>query len=480
METAQAKHTEEFDLIGPNVWARPGTAEVFNFNTNKEVSAPDHGGNGGKETKVSIGEGAKAKVVPIWGWGANNLLPNEREALLMDNNLVPELVATKMAVVEGSGRYFFTKRWEGGKEVIEEVEPPSWWTALERRTKSEIHMDFDELFDLVMKNLFIHANAPVEFRRNKKGTLYSLEAWECINSRSGKQNAMGYVEEWFWCGNWKSYKNKRADFPVVATPAYNFSDFHDQDSGRPRPRSQERFVLHVYDPLLFDGYYGVPGYWGGRKWISAQNKIPVFHDSNIDNGYFLRLHVEFPKDYFTDHSAMAQAVNDDVKKSLKEKESKARKAFIKKVNDLMAGPSGNKVIFTEYEINKQLGKDYPGIKIKVLETNKLDESMLKLFDKGNEAIISAQGIHPALASIQTQGKLSSGSELRNALNIYAAIKAPRHRRMIGKIYETARQIEDPNSTVLMGFRDIEVTTLDENPAGVQPMNDPYNPENPSA
>jgi len=451
-----------------DIWTSRGGVEAYSFNAEAKVAAvaPDYGGNGGKEIKIPIGDGANSQSVPIWSWGENNLLPNEREALIMDNNLVAELIATKMALVQGSARYFFTRRWEAGKEVIEEVNPPAWWVDLEKRTKSEIHMDFDELFDMVMKNLFIHANVPVEFRRKKDGKLYSIEAWECVNARSGKQDAQGYVKNWYWCGNWKEWRGKRAEFPVMETAAYNFSDFHNPDSGKPEPMKQPKFVLQVYDPLLFDGYYAVPGYWGGRKWISAQNKIPVFHDSNIDDGYFLRLHVEFPKDYFTDHAAAAQANNEDLKASLRSKESEARAAFIKKMNELFAGAKGHKIIFSEYEINKQLGKDYPGVKIKVLEASKLDESMLKLFDKGNDAVVSSMGIPTVLASIQTPGRLSSGSEALNLFNIYITIKAPRYRRMVRKIYETARQIEDPTSTVEMGFRDIELATLDVAPSGM--------------
>ena len=146
------------------------------------------------------------------------------------------------------------------------------------------------------------------------------------------------------------------------------------------------------------------------------------------------------------------------------------------MNEMFAGAAGNKIIFTEYEINRQMGKDYPGVKIKVLETNKLDESMLKLFDKGNEAVISGQGIPAVLASIQTPGRLGSGSEALNLFNIYITVKAPRYRRMVAKIFETARQIEDPTSDIEMGFRDIELATLDVAPTGmVEPADDPNNP-----
>jgi len=455
--------TEEMLRVSPGVWATRGGAEIHNFV--RETPVPEWGGNNGKRVKISFGENRES--VEIWSWGWNNLLPQEREQLLMENNIVPELVATKMAITLGTERIFYVKKFVDGEQVIEEVETPQWWKDLEDRTKAATRMDFDDVFDIGMKNLFLHANAPVEFVRNIEGKIGSIEAWDCVNARPAVPNDRGYIDEWLWCGNWKERQSRRKDYPVMQSPGYNFSDYFMPAPGRAMPRTQSKFVLHIMDNLLHDGVLGIPGWWGGRKWISTSNKIPNFHESNIDNGYFLKLHVEMPKDYFNNATAWQNAKTETEFADLDNKEAAARAAFMRKVNDLFTGADGNKVIFTEYEINKQIQKDFPGIKIHVLETNKLDESMLKLFNASNEAVISGQGLHPSLAGIQTQGKLSSGSELRNSLNIYTAIKAPRYRRMICKIYETARKINAPESDVMMGFRDIEVTNLDEQPMGLQ-------------
>ncbi len=455
--------TEEIVRVAPGVWSTRGGAEVYNLV--KDTPVPEWGGNGGKRIKIPYGN--DGELAELWSWGTNNLLPQEREQLLMENNIVPELIATKMAITLGTERIFFEKKFMEGKQVIEEVEVPQWWLDLEERSLSATRMGFDDLFDMAMKNLFLHANAPVEFVRNLKGEVGSIEAWDCINARPAVPNDRGYIEDWYWCGSWKEWRSRKADFPIMRSAGYNYSDYFMAQPGRTKPKTQGKFVLHIMDNLLHDGVLGIPGWWGGRKWISTSNKIPNFHESNIDNGYFLKLHVEMPKDYFTNARAYDQAKTTPEFADLENKESAARAAFMKKVNDLFTGADGNKVIFTEFELNKQIGKDFPGIKIHVLETNKLDESMLKLFNASNEAVISGQGLHPSLAGIQTQGKLSSGSELRNSLNIYTAIKAPRYRRMIGKIYETARRINAPGSNVMMGFRDIEVTNLDEQPMGME-------------
>lgn len=441
--------------LAPNVWAmEQGGAETKVMNLVKHPAVPVFGGNDGYEKQITWGKDGSAK---IWRWGSDNLLPDQREALVQENNLVHELVATKMAVVAGARRFFYEEDFAEGELRRIEVDVPGWWQELEESTYRLTRMGFDELFDCALKNLFFHANSLVEFVRNRAGQVTSMEAWECVHARAEKQNARGYVENWYWCGDWSKQNSDREDYPTMVTPAYNYNE----------EAKQPKFVLHILDGLLHDGVYGIPGWWGSRKWVATSNKIPMFHESNIDNGYFIKLHVEMPKDYFADKQSLAMARSEQELKEYSDRESDARRQFMKKVNDLFTGAEGNKVLFTEYEIDRQLKAEFPGIKIKVLETNKADESMLKLFNSANEAVISAQGVHPSLASIQTQGKLSSGSELRNALNVYTAIKAPRYRRMLCKIYDVARRINAPGSRVKMGWKDIEVTNLDENPMGME-------------
>ncbi|MEO7176717.1 MAG: hypothetical protein ABIV51_12450, partial [Saprospiraceae bacterium] len=92
---------------------------------------------------------------------------------------------------------------------------------------------------------------------------------------------------------------------------------------------------------------------------------------------------------------------------------------------------------------------------------------LKLYDKSNQANISGQGIHPVLANIETAGKLSSGSEIRNALIMYITIKAPNPRAILLKPFELVKKLDKWDADIFLGFKDVEMTTLDENPKGSQ-------------
>ena len=76
----------------------------------------------GGEVAVSYGKNGTAK---IHSWGKGNTLPYDREMLIRDNNISPQLIATKRSILIGSGPIAYTKRFEKGKEIRDRVEIPT-------------------------------------------------------------------------------------------------------------------------------------------------------------------------------------------------------------------------------------------------------------------------------------------------------------------------------------------------------------------
>lgn len=435
METQpQQLNTDSFYL--------PGSAAVITFATAPSVTK--QGGNGGKAMRVPYGND---KVGEIWSWGKDNLLPQAREALVMDNNIVPELMGTKRDITVGGGLMCYRERYEGGKRIIEEVDMPAAAKAFFDR------VDIDAYLNKACRNLIYHANTFTEVVRDLGGRIFSIRAVESTDIRPERQDNRGFIRGWYWSGNWKEYNKE--EFRPVRVQNY-----------RGEEAQQDKFILHHMDDLLSDRYLGIPSWWGGRAWIECANAIPVFHIQNLRNGYTIRWHIEVPKDYFTDYTAPQQTQQQKTEKL--QKETQARQDFLNRLNDFLAGyEQAGRAIITDYEINRQAGKEFPGIKITALNVDLKDAALLQLFERSNDANISAQGVHPTLAAIQTQGKLSSGSEIRNAFMMYVAIKTPVKRSILLKPIQYIHKVNGWGDGIKWGFRDIEITKLDENPAGAQ-------------
>lgn len=436
--------------INENAYFLPGSASLISFSS-PTPSVTDRAGNGGKKMQITYGED---KTAEIWSWGKNNLLPQDREALVMDNNIVPELMATKRDITVGGGLMCYVERFKDGKRSIEEVQMPvaarAWFDQLVERNGTQ---DLDAYLLKASRNLIYHSNTFTEFVREKGGRIFSMKALEARHLRPERMNDKGKIMNWFWSGNWKEFRKE--EYRPQAIPAY-----------QGEAKLQSKYLMHVMDDVLSDEYLGIPTWWGGRAWIECANAIPIFHINNLRNGYTIRWHIEIPKDYFWDYTSQANSPKD--KEDAKSKETKAKQEFLAKLNAFLAGyEQTGRALITEYELNKQLGKDFPGIKVTPLNVDLKDKALLDLFEKSNDANISAQGIHPTLAAIQTQGKLSSGSEIRNAFMMYVAIKTPVKRALLLKPIQHVHKVNGWGDEIKWGFRDIEITKLDENPAGRQ-------------
>lgn len=441
----------EAEEISENIWFLPGTnAIVRTTDTNEGPVCEDIGRL--QKVSVSVPGAQSNEKATIKAWGRNNRQPFEREELIKDNNIVGELLGTKRDIILGSGLQPYRLRHEAGKKIIDLIDTPP------EIEDFHAQVGIDDYLLNAANNLVKHSGIFTEFIRGSgdNDKIASMKVQECRHIRCEEQDEEGKVNNFYWCGNWGgSIKDNKQRWPVKKIPAY---------AGE--AAAQKKFMTYVGDSMLTDEYYFMPSWWGGKNWVSLANIIPVYHISNLGHGYNIRYHVEIPKDYFSDNSTAAQT--QDGREKAKKAKDQARKEFIDNLNKFLMGVTNvGRTVVTEYEINRAAAKDFPGIKIKPIESNLQDEALLKLFEKSNEANISGQGIHPTLAAIQTQGKLSSGSEIRNALIMYTAIKTPTPRKLLLKAIDLMHRINGFDKSIRWMFRDIEITKLDDEPKGQQ-------------
>lgn len=381
-------------------------------------------------------------------WGKDNLLPNRREELLCASNIVPTLICTKRDITIGAGIFCYKEIYKDGQIIIEPTQmPPEVQEFIER-------LEEDDYFEDAAGELFKHANIFTEFIRNKGGKIHSLKSIPCKQVRAGVERRMGYIRDFFVCNSWEegmaNVKNKKVRIPGYMPGV-----------------KQSKFMYHVGDRLLKpDGTYYCPSYWSGKTWIELANSIPEFHKNNLLNSYSIKYHIQIPKSYFDQKNSISTSEKNREKAA--EELKRAKQKLIDELNSFLAGVENTgRAFFSSYELNMAAGKEFPGIKIEPLKVDMQDEALLKLFDKSNSANISAQGVHPTLAAIETQGKLSSGSEIRNAFLMYVAIKAPNPRKSLLKPLKIVQKANGWPSDIQFGFRDIEITKLDEDPTGTQ-------------
>ncbi len=411
----------------------------------------------GKPEKKAIG----GQSVEYIAWGTNNNLPYYREEVATGNNIVGSLIRRKRDIVCGQGWYAYRERYEDDgsgmmKRIVDEVPMPDGATRFFGQFREEAKKIVGEL----MK----HELCAVEFIRNRDGIgLNSVNATETKYIRAAPK-IKGKIKTWLWSNAWTEGQRrqlKMSDQVVQRMETYN---------GIPSGSGQQAgFVLALSDDLFNDGYYPIPAWWGGRHWVELSNIIPIFHLNNLKNMSAPRWLLIIPHDYFLDYEKYNQATDEGAKAEVLKDAQAKKQAFVSDFNDLVTGVENTGKTLTIESIREEMmGKaEEKRIHVEPLLIDLRDEALIKLYESSNVANISAQGLHPTLANIETQGRLSSGTEIRNAFLMWLVIAAPAYRDHLMRVVNTVKAIEAWAPDIHYAIRDAELTTLAENPGGVK-------------
>ena len=384
-------------------------------------------------------------------WGKNNNRPAEYESLIRNNEVAPELLRTKRDILIGLDPDYiaYKKIFKGGEEIFEQVEKPA--NVDDFFAKNNL----SKYFLKGAKNVLTNANIFSEAVRKKRGKK-EVDTFKCHESRHVRceeQDDFGAINNYYYCGDWLNAK--KGDVSVSQIAAYNPAIF------------SNKFMVHSFDDLIHDGYYAAPTWEGASNWMQISQNVAVYHINNMKNGYNIRFHIEVPKDYFYD--ASSEQASAEQRKKYKDAESRAKRELLDKLDQFLGSEkNAGKSIVTNFTTDRASGKEFGGIRITPINFDMQDERLIKLHDKATQMIIASQGIHPTLANVDTAGKLSSGSEMRNALNIYTLVKTGVQRHLLWEMPLLCLDINGigPRQTgIYYKFKDFKLTTTDVNATG---------------
>lgn len=376
----------------------------------------------------------------------DNQFPGTCLGIILKNNILSGILGTMVDFLLGSGVTLFRETTDTatGKRSIELVRDNVIEAWLERSNFNEVvaRRYLDKLF---------FGNEFCELLFTEGGMtprqVHSVSHLDAMTVRSGwKNRKTGKVEHFFVCPNWKKpeYDPKargaeRQKQNVRLVPAF------DPET----PTKYERGILHGRGYMPGYPYYPVPFWYPTEEWIQLASKIPRWHSKGIDNGYNIRVHVKIPKSWLDQFPA---------------EQRETKKAEVRaQMDDFLAGADGaGKAFFSTYS---NAGGLPDGWSIEPIDNKLNDEAYTALYAQSNQAVVSGLGMDPTLAGIMLEGKIGNASEKRIAYAIHMALRTPRPRMaMLDVLYKVGR-INGWDPTIRFGFKDIELTTLDQAPTG---------------
>jgi hypothetical protein len=368
------------------------------------------------------------KIAP---WGADNLQPQKMLELVYNNHLKPQLITTARDFLLGSRLGVFERSIVDGKERLEPVmdtEMEDWYESI----------DGDSALQSNAYNLEAFANYFSVLSLESKNYVEAIQSFDCTVVRA-LVTAKPKPDRYALHHDWRNFKAAEAKI----LPAFDLKN----------PSRFGECLVHGRDWTPGQKYYDLPPYWGTRKWTSVSNKIPIFHDSGLDNGYNVKYHIKIPMGYFDQFGEA-------------DKRKKAELDLMANMNEMLAGVENTDKVFVSKFAVDATGKALPGWEIMPIENKMSDKAYDSVNTQANIAHTSGHGIDPSLAGIDTGGKFgSSGSEKRVSYQLHIALRTPQKRKILLKTFQAAHKIMGFNPAHRFGFVDVDITTIAENPKG---------------
>lgn len=373
-------------------------------------------------------------------WGKNDNYPEEIRNITLRNYVAPALLKFKVSAANGKGWMLYKTRYEGKTEIKEPVKNSEIEEFLEK-------IDFDSYLSEAITDLEWYEILHTEFIRNKGNKIDSFRHLETMYTRAAKRNAKGKIHKFFY-GN---FSDKRVDKTALTQiQAYNYNE----------KNPQSKFVLRSTIPTPGYLYYPPAAWHSSALWMQVSNEIPKFKANGMMNSMTIRYHIEYPADYFI------EAMPDELEYTDEDRENKKNEIF-QQIDDLLTGTTNaQKAFYSSFQTDVQTGKALDGWKIHVLKDETNYDAHKGDNEQATSAICSSHSVNPTLANVILNSSFSSkGSELRNAFKIYTELYTYKTRQLVTKPFELTKKINGWDKDIKIGFRDLVLTTLDENPTG---------------
>ncbi len=406
--------------IGDGIFILPGAQALVELTRGDKAEDVNYG-------TAPLSSGG-LKIAP---WGKNNLQPQEILTLVHGNHLKPQLVLTARDFLLGAGLAPFQRSIVEGKERIEPVldlEMEDWFESVRGHEAAQSLAFNLETFANCFAGLSLASKNYVEGIQSFDGTIT-----RALVTTKFRPDRYALHHDW---------RNFRADEATIL-PAYDPAN----------PTKFGECLIHGRDWTPGQKYYDVPAFWGTKEWTKVSNKIPRFHSSGLDNGYNLKYHIKIPQGYFDQYG---------------EKKKEVEANLMAAMNEMLAGvENADKAFVSKFAVDSS-GKTLPGWEIVPIENKMSDNAYNLVNTQANIAHTSGHGIDPSLAGIDTGGKFGgSGSEKRISYQLHIALRTPQKRKILLDIFRAAHKIQGFNPRHHWGFKDIDITTIAENPTGQQ-------------
>ena len=375
--------------------------------------------------------------------GDDNKFPYQLRQLIDDNNLVEGILNRQRGLQYGQGLAMYKPVFKDGQRTVE-------WYWPDNIAKELALWDYEEylinvLMDLIIKREYYTMFMGVRGERiGRDKSVVGLAHVPMADCRREWPDKLGKTRNIF-VADWR---NGEPDV-VARYPVF--------DPLKGLAQSTSIHYESFYQPGRNALDYNRPVFHGARKWIQRSNVAPDILKAQTDNGLNIKWHIISPQSYWDKKREILQKNCEQSGKTFNEKMLEDLKdKILQGLAKVLSGIENTGKFFHSEAVQQELGIGRVDIMkwelIPIdMKVKDFTDAQIAISKRADGAITSGAGLHPSLANIIVDGKLSSGSEALYAYKLFIATETPIVSMKALKALNMWKQMKFPAEVGKFGF-----------------------------
>lgn len=396
-------------------------------------------------------------------WGDDNLFPQTLMKSVRLNGSAGSSLRFLKATHYGQGFMLFTEEVsEDGKRDKKLVSLTAYPNIKSFFLKNKMNrMWLETITDLETFQI-----AFPEFILSKNfNEVVSVRRLPAAKCRFKKMNEnTGLIEKVGFCHNWKTQTSWDSEY-VERIDCIDSYWTGDQIREYCKKNKIYKFVMPIFYPLVDESYYPKADWQAvyHNGWLEVANSIPEYKKKLFENQLHIKYVVHISEEYFQ------RTYGADWQDFTPDKKQEIRKKLLENIDKHLSGNenAGKSIQSVTYkDVN---GEWVQGIKVEAIDDKLKEGAYLPEASAANSEIMFAMGVDPSLIGAGIPGgkmNTGSGSDKREAFSILTSLFKTKRETTLD-IWRMLRDYNQWPEELEGDFANTVLTTLDENPTGVQ-------------
>lgn len=379
--------------------------------------------------------------------GHNNDNPKIIQESFLKNSIAPRIQNRKVELLINQFPYLY--KTEKGNRIPEDIPEITDWLDGFNYVDEIINGAQDYYYsNIVFTKLFLERSV-----RIGKGSFSKLKNESSFFCRLAyKKNDKRKIPTHVIIGDWNNSGDTK-DFKVY--PIFDYTDPY-----------KHRISIHVaFRPTYGLKHYPLPEIFGAIEWIERNTSIPKILKHLTDNALNIKWHITSPQSYWDAKRDLLKEECKRKKKVYKEKMLvELKKEILSKITKLLSGVENVGKFWHNEKVTRILGGKAveEGWEIKAIDQKIKDyvTAQLEIAIASTKFVLTALGLHSALANVGADGKSDSGSEQIYSVKIHENTSTRLPEYYVLKAHNDVIKLKFKTNTKL-GFKKANITTEEE-------------------